>query len=175
MEMNGSMQEILLKKAKADPSIPIEAIDDNMWRRIYAKRMPEISYEEFVAHELRKGNRGMVEGTYFDLLFVRDWDQIQIPLSRGKDGGSIQIEAVVTDATFAFDNPAFYKIEHDEIDHVLSYTHTYSGQAIEGEIIQARGIVEDLGDKKRLVIGTSREPKGEWMRSLTLLEEKNLL
>ncbi len=165
----------VIEKAKADPSIPIEAIDDNMWRRIYAKRIPEISYEEFVAHELRKGNRGMVDGTYFDLLFVRAWDQIQNPLRRGTDGDLMQIEAVVTDASFAFDNPAFYKIEHDEIDHVLSYTHTYSGQATEGETIQARGIVEDLGDKKRLVIGTSREPKGEWMRSLTLLEEMNLL
>ncbi|MBP2029272.1 putative nucleotidyltransferase [Methanohalophilus levihalophilus] len=164
-----------IEKAKADPSIPIEPIDDNMWQRIYAKRIPEISYEEFVVHELRKGNRGMVAGTYFDLLFVRDWDQIQHPLLRGKDGEAMEIEAVVTDATFAFDNPAFYKIEHDEIDHILSYTHTYSGQAIEGETIQARGIIEDLGDKKRLVIGTSREPKGEWMRSLTLLEENNLL
>lgn len=164
-----------IEKAKTDPSIPIEPIDEEMWHRIYAKRMPEISYKEFVAHEIRKGNRGMVEGTYFDLLFVRDWDQIQTPLLRGKDGDVMQIEAPVTDATFAFDNPAFYKIEHEEIDHVLSYTHTYSGQAIEGEIIQARGIVEDFGDKKRLVIGTSREPKGEWIRSLTLLEEKNLL
>ncbi|MDK2892774.1 DNA polymerase subunit beta [Methanohalophilus sp.] len=164
-----------IEKAKADPDIPIKPLDESMWQRIYAKRMPELSYEEFVAHELRKGNRGMVDGTYFDLLFVRNWDQIHNPLLRGKDGDVMQIEALVTDATFAFDNPAFYKIEHDEIDHILSYTHTYSGQATEGEIIQARGIVEDLGDKKRLVIGTSREPKGEWMRSLTLLEEKNLL
>ncbi len=40
-----------------------------------------------------------------------------------------------------------------------------------GERIEARGMVEALGDMKRLVVGTTREPKGEWIRSLTLLEK----
>jgi predicted nucleotidyltransferase len=53
---------------------------------------------------------------------------------------------------------------------VLSYTHTYAGQALVGERIEARG-VEALGDIKRLVVGTTREPKGEWIRSLTLLDK----
>jgi predicted nucleotidyltransferase len=53
---------------------------------------------------------------------------------------------------------------------VLSYTHTYAGQALVRERIEARGMVEMVGDMKRLVVGTTREPKGEWIRSLTLLE-----
>ncbi|PQV43838.1 DNA polymerase subunit beta [Methanohalophilus euhalobius] len=163
-----------INRAKLSSSL-IEAIDENMWQRIYRKRSPEISYDEFLLHELRKGNRGMVNGTYFDLLFTRDWDQIHQPLERGTDTEHIQIKATVTDATFAFDNPALYKIDHEEIDHILSYTHTYSGQALTGERIEARGVVEELGRKKRLVVGTSREPRGEWMRSLTLLEKKGLL
>ncbi|WP_305064232.1 nucleotidyltransferase domain-containing protein [Methanococcoides sp.] len=149
----------------------IEDIDEDMWRRIYNKRIPEISFEEFVLHEKRKGNRGMVGGTYFDLLFVRDWDQISSPISRGEDIGTAKIEAIVTDAELAFDNPSIYKIDHDEIDHVLSYTHTYAGQALKGELIEAQGVVEQVGDIKRLVVGTSREPKGEWIRSLTLLDQ----
>ncbi|KXS46667.1 MAG: hypothetical protein AWU58_354 [Methanohalophilus sp. T328-1] len=163
-----------INRAKLSSSL-IEAIDENMWQRIYRKRSPEISYDEFLLHELRKGNRGMVNGTYFDLLFTRDWDQIHQPLERGTDTKHIQIKATVTDATFAFDNPALYKIDHEEIDHILSYTHTYSGQALTGERIEARGVVEELGHKKRLVVGTSREPRGEWMRSLTLLEKEGLL
>ncbi|AKB84688.1 nucleotidyltransferase domain-containing protein [Methanococcoides methylutens] len=147
----------------------IEDIDEQMWHRIYNKRIPEISYEEFILHEKRKGNRGMVGGTYFDLLFVRDWSQIEGPLPRGVDVGTMKIEAKVTDAELAFDNPSVYKVDHDEIDHVLSYTHTYAGQALEGEVIEAQGVVEQVGDIKRLVVGTSREPKGEWIRSLTLL------
>jgi predicted nucleotidyltransferase len=149
----------------------IEEIDEEMWQRIYNKRIPEISFDEFMLHESRKGNRGMVEGTYFDLLFVREWDQIKEPLLRGKDTVKMKIEARVTNADFAFDSPAYYRVEHEEIDHVLSYTHTYAGQALPGELIEARGIVEEVGDIKRLVVGTSREPKGEWIRSLTWLEQ----
>ncbi len=149
----------------------IEDIDDAMWQRIYEKRIPEISFDEFIVHEKRKGNRGMVDGTYFDLLFVRDWDQIKEPMQRGKDIGIMKIEATVTNADFAFDSPSVYKVDHDEIDHVLSYTHTYAGQALVGEVIEAQGMVEQVGDMKRLVVGTSREPKGEWIRSLTLLEK----
>ena len=150
---------------------PIEKIDEGMWQRIYRKRIPEISFDEFMLHESRKGNRGIVEGTYFDLLFVREWDQIKEPLLRGKDTVKLKIEAEVTNADFAFDSPAYYKVEHNEIDHVLSYTHTYAGQALPGEIIEACGVIEEVGDMKRLVVGTSREPKGEWIRSLTWLEQ----
>ncbi|MDD2439941.1 MAG: nucleotidyltransferase domain-containing protein [Methanosarcinaceae archaeon] len=150
---------------------PLEEIDEEMWERIYKKRIPEISFEEFRLHEARKGNRGMVDGTYFDLLFTRDWSQIREPHLRGKDTHKLKIKAKVTNADFAFDNPAYYKIEHEEIDHVLSYTHTYAGQALPGEIIEARGVVEEVGDMKRLVVGTSREPKGEWIKSLTWLEK----
>jgi hypothetical protein len=83
----------------------------------------------------------------------------------------MRIEAEVTNADFAFDSPAYYKIRHSEIDHVISYTHTYSGQALPTEIIEASGIVEEVGNMKRLVVGTSREPKGEWIKSLTWLEK----
>ncbi|KXS43632.1 MAG: hypothetical protein AWU59_974 [Methanolobus sp. T82-4] len=163
-----------IKDAKQEGG-PIEDIDEEMWKKIYRKRIPEISFDEFVLHEKRKGNRGMVEGTYFDLLFVRDWEQIKEPIRRGEDIGKMKIEAKVTDADLAFDSPSVYKIEHDEIDHVLSYTHTYAGQALAGEAIEASGTVEQVGDLKRLVVGTSREPKGEWIRSLTLLEKEGFI
>ena len=140
-----------------------------MWHDIYRKRRPEISFDEFLIHEIRKGNRGMMDGTYFDLLYVRDWDDIK-PLKRGRDIGMATIEATVTNADFAFDSPAIYEIDHPEISYILSYTHTYAGQALAGERIEARGMLEVTGDMKRLVVGTTREPKGEWMRSLTLLE-----
>ncbi|WP_094227243.1 nucleotidyltransferase domain-containing protein [Methanolobus psychrotolerans] len=163
-----------IAKAKAEPG-PIDDIDGAMWKRIYNKRIPEISFEEFILHEKRKGNRGMVDGTYFDLLFVRDWEQIKEQTHRGKDIGTMKIETKVTNADLAFDSPSVYKVEHEEIDHVLSYTHTYAGQALAGEIIEAQGVVEQVGDIKRLVVGTSREPKGEWIRSLSLIENEGFI
>ena len=148
---------------------PITEISDDMWQDIYKKRRPDISFDEFLLHEIRKGNRGMVGGTYFDLLYVRDWKDIA-PCLRGTDVGNKTIEATVTNADFAFDSPAIYKIDHPEISYVLSYTHTYAGQALVGERIEARGMVEIVGNMKRLIVGTTREPKGEWIRSLTLLD-----
>ncbi|NJD53436.1 MAG: DNA polymerase subunit beta [Candidatus Methanoperedens sp.] len=157
---------IRLEKQKKNP---ITEISDDMWQDIYKKRRPDISFDEFLLHETRKGNRGMVGGTYFDLLYVRDWKDIA-PCLRGTDIGNKTIEATVTNADFAFDSPAIYKIDHPEISYVLSYTHTYAGQALVGERIEARGMVEIAGNMKRLIVGTTREPKGEWIRSLTLLE-----
>ncbi|MFB3765469.1 MAG: nucleotidyltransferase domain-containing protein [Methanotrichaceae archaeon] len=157
-----------LSQAKSDGRI--QDLDAAMWRRIYAKRKPEISFEEFVLHEKRKGNRGMIDGTYFDLLFTRDWDQIGPAPERGRTLGKRKIVAEVIDTEFAFDSPAIFKLEHSEINEIFCYSHTYAGQALPGETIEASGIVEETQSGCRLVVGTTREAKGEWIRSLTLLE-----
>ena len=149
----------------------IRDLDEATWDKIYRKRVPDIDRREFVLHERRKGNRGLVDKTYFDLLFTRDWDQIGPPIPPGKKTGRRKIDATVLDAKFAFDNPAVFEIDHPEISAILCYTHTYAGQAVPGERIEASGVVEETVDGKRLVVGTTREAKGEWIRSLTLLEK----
>lgn len=158
----------IIAQAKKEKT-QITEISEGMWHDIYRKRIPELSFDEFLAHEIRKGNRGMVGETYFDLLYVRDWEEIA-PCLRGHDTGVETIEATVTNADFAFDSPAIYEVDHPEISCVLSYTHTYAGQALVGERIEAKGVVEVVGEMKRLVVGTTRVAKGEWIRSLTLME-----
>ena len=147
----------------------VQPIDRATWHRIYRKRSPELSFDEFVLHEKRKLNRAMVGTTYFDLLFVRDFDEISIgPL--GTDNGYATICAKVTGAKYAFDSPAIYEVEHSTVDEVLSYTHTYAGQAREDEVIEARGLCNE-GDTTRLIVGTTREARGEWIKSCTLLSQ----
>ncbi len=158
----------VLSSAKLDGRI--QELDVAMWRRIYAKRKPEISFDEFVLHEKRKGNRGMIDGTYFDLLFTRDWSQIGEAQKRGRTLGTRKIVAKVRNAEFAFDSPAIFALEHEEINEIFCYSHTYAGQALPGETIEASGIVEETREGRRLIVGTTREAKGEWIRSLTLLE-----
>ncbi len=144
-------------------------IDPGTWRRIFHKRSPELSFNEFIIHEKRKWNRGMVGTKYFDLLFVRDFDEIHVePL--GTDDDYATIRAKVTDAEYAFDSPAIYNVEHDIVQQVLSYTHTYAGQAFEGELLEARGLC-NTGSITRLVVGTTREAPGEWIKSCTLLRK----
>jgi len=150
----------------------LDPIDEGTWRRIYEKRKPELGFDEFLLHEKRKWNRGKVGGTYFDVLYTRSYDEINgVPHVKGRVLGKRTIEAVVTDARFSHDSPAVYQVDHDEVASVLSFTHTYSGQAREGEVIQARGVIEEHGDERWLIVGTSREAKGEFIRSLTLLGE----
>ncbi len=149
---------------------------EEIWRRIYNKRQPELSYEDFVAHERRKKNRGVIGNSYFDILYVRDWAEIKKldmrNYERGERIGYVEITAEVKDASFSFDNPAIYEIDHPEVNKVLSFTHTYAGQALEGELIEARGVIERTRHETRLVVGTTREAKGEWIKSLSLLNIK---
>ncbi|MDD1722738.1 MAG: nucleotidyltransferase domain-containing protein [Methanothrix sp.] len=155
--------------ARAKSNGEMDDLDEATWRKIYLKRKPEIGFEEFMIHEKRKGNRGMVEGTYFDLLFTRDWEQIQ-PQPRGRQAGAAQIEARVVNADFSFDSPAIYRLDHPEVKEIFSYSHTYAGQALPGERIEAKGVLEETENGLRLVVGTTREARGEWIRSLTLME-----
>ena len=155
--------------ARAKSNGEMDDLDEATWRKIYLKRKPEIGFEEFMIHEKRKGNRGMVEGTYFDLLFTRDWEQIQTQ-PRGRQAGAAQIEARVVNADFSFDSPAIYRLDHPEVKEIFSYSHTYAGQALPGERIEAKGVLEETENGLRLVVGTTREARGEWIRSLTLME-----
>ena len=151
----------------------IKALSDQMWEKVYNKRVPEIDYETFVLHEKRKWNRGEIDGTYFDLLYTRGYEDINsVNITKGPVLGKKTIEAKVKNASLSFDSPAVYSVDHPEISRVLSFTHTYSGQALKGETIEACGVVEDHGDERWLVIGTTREAKGEYIISKTLVEEK---
>ena len=144
-----------------------------MWRIVYAKREPEIPFPVFLLHERRKWNRGEIGGTYFDLLYTRSYDDLTgAETRRGKQTGKKTIEAQVTDATHAYDTPAVYLVEHREVSRILSFTHTYSGQALEGEIVEACGVLEKHGAEVWLVVGTTRTARGEYIISKTLLEEE---
>ncbi|WAC04620.1 MAG: nucleotidyltransferase domain-containing protein [Methanoregula sp.] len=149
----------------------LDGLSPDMWRKVYEKRKPEITYEMFVLHEERKWNRGQIDGTYFDLLFTRPYEGLDVFLfGKGEVLGKRTFEARVTDASLAFDSPAIYEVEHEEFSRVISFTHTYSGQALAGETIEARGVAERHGNERWLVVGTTREAQGEYIISKTLVE-----
>ncbi len=152
----------------------LEGLSPDMWKKVYEKRKPEIPYDQFVLHELRKWNRGQIDGTYFDILYTRSYDDLKsVPAGRGTVIGRMEIEAKVTNASLAFDSPAVYEVEHESVSRVLSFTHTYSGQALAGETIEASGICEQHGDEYWLIVGTTREARGEYIVSKTLLEQQS--
>ncbi len=169
-------------RLKNEPDSPLKGIGDEFWNRLYDKRIKDssLSIEEFKWYENRKSNRGVVDGVLFDILCTRDWDEI-----RGTYGGTesqplgaLKIECTVTDALASFDNPAIYQVEKVEIldgpdfpvDELASFTHTYAGQVKEGERAVAQGKLEKIThvntneSQNRLVVGTTRESVGEYIK-----------
>lgn len=164
---------------KHDDNSPLKAIEDGYWAKLYKKRIKDstLSFDEFRWYEDRKNNRGVVDDTLFDILATREWNEITGTYGEEtyEPCGTIEIEAVVSNALAAFDNPAVYQVEDVKIldgpqvplHEVASFTHTYSGQAREGESIIARGKLEKVIGKKthyRLIVGTTRESLGEYIK-----------
>jgi predicted nucleotidyltransferase len=151
----------------------LAGLSEEMWRTVYSKRDPEIPFEVFLLHEERKWNRGVIGGTYFDLLFTRSYGELDgEPVPEGERIRRMTIEARVTDASLSFDSPAVYLVDHDEVDRIVSFTHTYSGQALRGETVEACGVLEVTSAGRWLVVGTTRKARGEYIVSRTLLEDK---
>ena len=157
----------------------LKAVGEDYWQKLYKKRIVDssLSYDEFRWYESRKHNRGLIDGTLFDILQTRDWDEISgtYGKTRYSPMGTIEIECTVSDAIAAYDNPAVYKVEdvtilnglEVPISEVASYTHTYSGQAVEGERVVARGKLEKVMNETtsyRLIVGTTRESVGEYIK-----------
>ncbi len=88
-----------------------------------------------------------------------------------------QIECDIVSALGAFDNPSLYTIENVEIiagvdvplDEVVSFTHTYAGEVVDGEHVVTKGKVEKVivnGEFShyRIVVGTTREVIDEYLK-----------
>ncbi len=167
------------KEMKNSEESILRGVGDEYWMKLYQKRIKDssLSYEEFKWYENRKNNRGIIDSTLFDILATRDWNEI-----RGSYGdttfqpqGTIKIDCTISDALASFDNPAVYKVEDVKIlegpevsiSELASFTHTYAGQAREGERVIAKGKLEKVINEKtkyRLIVGTTRESIDEYIK-----------
>lgn len=140
---------------------PSTADWEDAWRRRGSPR----TLAEYAWHESRKGTKALIDGTRIDLSLVLDpRDQLPLP-SGARKLERATITATVTDAAAAFEHPARFRVSHGAVAEVLAFTPTYAGQAETGEVIEASGwIEEDASGVRRLVVGTSREAPGEWIR-----------
>ncbi|NOZ76374.1 MAG: DNA polymerase subunit beta [Euryarchaeota archaeon] len=152
----------------------IRPLTEEEWMTAYEKRfpgVPALSFEEFLWHEQRKYHKAAVGDTPFDILMVRDWDEIQGVYGeeayiRGKE---VKMVCTVTDAAYSFDSPSVYGVAARDrrVSEVVSFTHTYAGQAREGEKIEVQGYLEEVRGRRntfRIVVGTTREAEGEYIK-----------
>lgn len=143
----------------------LQDLTEQDWQQSYQRRDCDLSFAEYVWHEQRKANKAIINGRKFDLNFIDDWavgdsdDYQKI--------GPINLQCQVIDDTYGFDYPAEFKIDHEHIDSIISFTATYTGQALRGETVQVSGMLEQSSQgRKRIIVGSSREARGEFIKVL---------
>ncbi len=142
-----------------------EALPDALWQNAWRRRACALDFAEYKLHELRKFNKCVSGISTVDISMVPESHERFQENGPYKKIGQRMISGIVTDDNYAYDFPARYAIAHETIDEIVSYTATYAGQARTGEMIEAAGYIEQGGDKRqRLVVGTSREAVGEYLR-----------
>lgn len=144
----------------------ITDLDLTLMKDNFQRRAGELSFDEFSWHESRKFNKAAIEGTKFDLGMVCLSDEIQYDDDQFQKQGTRTITTEVIDDLRAFDFPAVYLVEDELTPEVLSFTHTYVGQAKKGELIEVSGAVERnvSTGKCRLIVGSTREADGEYIK-----------
>ncbi len=135
------------------------------WRRVWQRRACALDRESYIWHELRKGNKYLLDGSRLDI------GMLALPAERIEDRGPWRkcgrqrLRAEVSDARGGFDYPARYRIRHPRIAELVCYTASYVGQAFSGERVEAAGHVEvNPQGERRLLIGSSRTAGGEFIR-----------
>lgn len=147
----------------------LEALSEQDWLQSYKRRSCALSFEEYVWHEQRKFNKAMINGRKFDLSFV---DCAVSPERRHyQKCGPIILRCRVIDDARAFDYPAEFTIDDAQITVIVSFTATYTGQAVTGEWVEVSGVLEQSErGVKRIVVGSSREAHGEYIKVVDAVE-----
>lgn len=141
----------------------LQDLNGDDWRQSYQRRSCALSFDEYVWHERRKSNKGIINGRKFDLNFIEN--EAKPESVNFQKGESVTLQCEVTDDTRAFDYPAEFKVAHKYIQRVVSFTATYTGQALRGETVEVSGRLEqEEQGLKRIVVGSSREAHGEYIK-----------
>ncbi len=141
----------------------LTGLSEENWREAFERRGCSLNFEDYVWHEQRKFNKGMVNDRKFDLGLLT-LSGIKDPETYRK-ADAVTVQCKVTDDTFGYDYPAVFFIDHPAIPQVLCFTATYAGQALSGETVEIAGMLEQsAAGKQRIVVGSSREAPGEYIK-----------
>jgi hypothetical protein len=144
----------------------VDELDIALMRDNFHRRGGDLNFEEFAWHESRKFNKAAINGTKFDIGMVCLPTELDHDHHHYIKQGISTVKAMVLDDQRAFDFPARYLIDNEMTPEVVSFTHTYVGQAQTGEMIEVSGAVEcdSASGQRRLVVGSTREAIGEYIK-----------
>lgn len=170
----------LFSNIKDDKKYPLNRINEKYWMKVYKKRIKDdsLSFDEFMFYENRKNNRGMIDNTLFDILCCRNFNEIENIKCDYRPLGHVRIKCKITNNKYSYDTPSIYAVSDVEflegsqvnIEKILSFTHTYTGQVQNNERVIASGECEEVTDLEHdkkyyhLIIGTTRESINEYIK-----------
>ena len=141
----------------------LQDLNEQDWQASYQRRSCELTYADYVWHERRKCNKAVINGRKFDLNFIDD--TARTDAASYQKCGAVTLQCKIIDDSQGFDYPAEFKTDHEQFETIVSFTATYTGQAVKGEIVEVSGIVEQTQQGvKRIVVGSSREAHGEYIK-----------
>ncbi|MCX7086544.1 MAG: hypothetical protein NTV00_00665 [Methylococcales bacterium] len=141
----------------------LQTLNDEDWLEAYQRRGCEFSFSDYVWHEQRKANKVMINGRKVDLSLLII--NVTIDETPFKKLGAVTRTFNVSDASLAYDYPAIFKVAADDVDYIVCFTATYTGQAIMDEWIEVAGQLEVAENgTRRIVVGASREAQGEYIK-----------
>lgn len=148
----------------------LQTLNDKDWLQSYDRRSCALTFAEYVWHERRKYNKAVINGRKFDLNLLAESPPSEKTIYRKQ--GLIIVQCRITNDTHAFDFPSEFAVDHEYIRSVVSFTATYTGQAFSGETVEVAGVVEqtEQGDR-RIVVGSSREAHGEYIKVINSAPE----
>ncbi|NOQ81046.1 MAG: hypothetical protein GQ548_00800 [Methylophaga sp.] len=144
----------------------LEHLDDLLMEDNFQRRAAELSFDEFAWHENRKFNKAAIDGCKFDIGMVCLSNEVERDDKQYQKQGSRKFITKVVEDHRSFDFPAVYLVDDEMTPEIVSFTHTYVGQAKLGETIEVSGAVEcDIATGKcRLIVGSTREAEGEYIK-----------
>lgn len=142
----------------------LQPLSPDDWRQSYQRRSCALSFADYLWHEQRKYNKAMVKGRKFDLSLAENASHHGKNTWKHQKHETVTLRCRVTDDQNAFAYPAELVVNHPRIDSVVSFTATYAGQAQRGELIEVSGTLESHSRGLRIVVGSSREAPGEYIK-----------
>jgi len=147
--------QTLIQQQKLNP------LTQQDWQESFQRRACDLSFDDYVWHELRKYNKALINSRKFDISLSQQDANDKHYYKKGK----IVLKVKVIDDRYSFDYPAEFLIEHPEIKTIVCFTATYNGQAQTGEWVEVSGQLEISNEnEQQIVVGSTREAEGEYIK-----------
>lgn len=142
-----------------------QTLNHEDWHEAWQRRDCELSLAEYIDAEQRKYNKVIFRQRKIDLgLMAEDAPEVATDFVKQ---GPVRVKARIKEDDYAFDYPAVYTLEHVEISQIVCFTATFHGQAQRGEWVEVAGQLEmSANGEQRIIVGSSREARGEYIRRL---------